>query len=173
VQFSDNNYKNRPFTKVVVAPGNRVDLLVKAPGATCATAGGCKTNVIVKNMVDPADLTGPKAAKPLTLFTVNVTGTPVDPNSNGAKFIPNAPTFPAFLKSIADDEVKGTKNIVFASTPPANPPAQPAMHTIDNKKFDGEVGEVVLLNNVEEWKIQNATYGPPIAHPFHIHINPF
>ena len=31
----------------------------------------------------------------------------------------------------------------------------------------------MLLNTVEEWKIVNETYGPPISHPFHIHINPF
>jgi len=32
---------------------------------------------------------------------------------------------------------------------------------------------VVLLNTVEEWKVVNATYAARIAHPFHIHINPF
>ncbi|MET0649796.1 MAG: multicopper oxidase domain-containing protein [Pyrinomonadaceae bacterium] len=49
------------------------------------------------------------------------------------------------------------------------------MHTIDHKKFDGEVGEVVLLNNVEEWKIINESYPSTavVSHPFHIHINPF
>jgi FtsP/CotA-like multicopper oxidase with cupredoxin domain len=32
----------------------------------------------------------------------------------------------------------------------------------------------VLLNQVEEWKIVNETYGGRIvSHPFHIHINPF
>jgi FtsP/CotA-like multicopper oxidase with cupredoxin domain len=31
----------------------------------------------------------------------------------------------------------------------------------------------VRLNRAEEWKIVNATYGPPISHPFHIHLNPF
>src|ERR1044072_7285981 len=173
VQFKDINYKRRQFKNIVVASGNRVDILVKAPPAICSTAGGCKYNVMVKNMVDPSDLTGTKAAKPLTLLTVNVTGTPVDPNSNGAKFIPNAPAFPPFLKDVDDKEISGTKRLVFGSTPPGNPPAQPAMHTIDNKKFDGEVGEVVLLNRAEEWKVENATYGPKIAHPFHIHINPF
>src|SRR6185503_9980451 len=43
----------------------------------------------------------------------------------------------------------------------------------DGKKFSGDVGELVQLNKAEEWKIVNETYGPPIAHPFHIHINPF
>jgi len=45
---------------------------------------------------------------------------------------------------------------------------------IDGRKFDGEVGAVVLLNQAEEWKIVNETYGGRIvSHPFHIHINPF
>jgi FtsP/CotA-like multicopper oxidase with cupredoxin domain len=43
---------------------------------------------------------------------------------------------------------------------------------INHKKFDGEVGALVLLNTVEEWKVVNETYSP-ISHPFHIHINPF
>ena len=171
VQFVDANYQshlNKPF---LLAAGNRADLLVKAPDKACTNPDDC--NVIVKNEVDPKDLVGKKAASPLTLLSVEVSGTPVDPTSNGAKFIPNAPSFPPFLADIADNEVKGTKKIVFASTGPANPPQVPAMHTIDGKKFDGEVGAVVLLNQVEEWKIVNATYGPPISHPFHIHINPF
>ena len=173
VQFNEVNYRdnhNKPF---LLAAGNRADLLVKAPAAPCTNPAGCTYPVIVKNEVDPADLVGPKAAQPLTLMSVSVSGTPVDPTSNGAKFIQKAPTFPPFLADITDDKVKGTKVIRFASTPPVNPPSVPGMHTIDGKKFDGEVGAVVLLNTVEEWKVINETYGPAISHPFHIHINPF
>jgi FtsP/CotA-like multicopper oxidase with cupredoxin domain len=61
------------------------------------------------------------------------------------------------------------------------------MHSIDGHKFDGNVGEVMLLNTAEEWKIENQTVNggvqsgkvvttdPPgvVDHPFHIHINPF
>lgn len=94
---------------------------------------------------------------------------------NRLRFISHAPSFPAFLTDIKPGEVKGTKTVTFASTPPI------AQHTIDGKKFNGEVGEVVLLNNVEEWKVHNRTFGaippvqgpPMISHPFHIHINPF
>ena len=31
------------------------------------------------------------------------------------------------------------------------------VHTIDGEKFDGNIGQVVLLNKVEEWKIENRT----------------
>lgn len=172
VQFYSTNYdenQNRTFT---MAPGNRVDLLVRAPSCP----GGQQTctlppiPVIVQNQVDPSDRTASPPANPLTLLTVNVSGAQIDPKSNGGQFIPvsKAPFFPVFLADIADSEVTGTKTIQFGSTPPFM-----AMHTIDGKKFDGEVGAVVLLNKVEQWKIVNNTFGPQIAHPFHIHINPF
>ena len=165
VQFNDANYQrhlNKPF---LMAAGNRVDLLVKAPTTPCTKPEGCYP-VLVQNEVDPSDL---PEATPLTMVSVNVLGTPVDPKSNGAKFIPKAPSFPGFLGDIASSEVSGTKTIEFSSTGPG----KGGMHTIDGKKFDGEVGEVVLLNKVEEWKLVNKTFGPQIAHPFHIHINPF
>jgi len=172
VQFDDTNYKKASNRSFLLAPGNRADLLVKAPGATCAIAGGCKYNVMVQNEVDQSDLV---TANKITLLTVNVSGTPVDPTTNQGNFIPTAPTQPAFLTDIKDSEVTGTKTITFASGPAGGLPS-PAAHTIDGEKFDGEVGAVVLLNNVEEWKIVNKTWantGAAIAHPFHIHINPF
>lgn len=170
VQFNEFNYGNHHNKTFLIAPGNRVDLLVKAPScpqgqSTCRLPA---IPVIVRNEVDPSDLTASPPAQPLTLLTVNVNGNQVDPKTNPGQFIPNAPTFPLFLGDIADSEVTGTKTIAFGSTPPFM-----AMHTIDGKKFDGEVGAVVLLNKVEEWKIVNNTFGPQIAHPFHIHINPF
>ena len=74
--------------------------------------------------------------------------------------------------------MKATKKVTFATTlPTTTPPGVQApfgMHMIDGKSFDGNVGQIVLLNTVEEWKIENATVAPaPIDHPFHIHINPF
>ena len=169
VQFNDVNYQshvNKPF---LLAPGNRADILVMAPTAPCAIAADC--NVIVKNEVDPLDLVGKNPANPLTLLSVNVSGAaPSTATPNNTKFIPTAPTFPAFLADISDSEVKGTKEIRFRSDG-SQPQVQ---HMIDGKQFDGEVGAVVLLNQVEEWKIVNETYGGRIvSHPFHIHINPF
>lgn len=166
VQFNDANYQRSHNNSFLMAAGNRVDLLVKAPSAPCAVKGGCAYPVLVQNEVDPSDLA---TADKITMMTLNVSGDPVDPKSNGANFIPNAPTFPVFLGDISSSDVTGTKTIEFASTSPG----KGANHTIDGKKFDGEVGAVVLLNKVEEWKIVNKTYGPPISHPFHIHINPF
>jgi FtsP/CotA-like multicopper oxidase with cupredoxin domain len=177
--YADKNNHNQPF---LLASGNRADLLIKAPATPCTTPGGCNYRVLVKNEVDPSDRPG---ANPVTLVTINVSGAVV--TGNASQFIPPSayPVQPPFLADIKDEEVKGTKTIVFGSAPPPptpTPSASPSptpfnapytMHMIDGKKFDGEVGEVVLLNTVEEWKVVNQTVRPAISHPFHIHINPF
>jgi FtsP/CotA-like multicopper oxidase with cupredoxin domain len=166
VQFIDANYQSNLSQPFLLAAGNRADLLVKAPATPCTNPQGCIYPVLVQNEVDPTDLL---TANKITLLSISISGTPVAPTSNGAKFIPNAPYFPPFLADITDAEIKGTKKLLFASTPPG--PGNG--HTIDGKKFDGEVGAVVLLNQAEEWKVMNASFGPLISHPFHIHINPF
>jgi len=159
VQFDDANYQrslNRPF---LLAAGNRADLLVKAPTKPdpgCKDPKSCAYPFQVIVDIDPSDLT---SLGPVTLLSVNVAGSGPE-----MKFIPQAPSFPPFLADIKREEVKGTKKIVFATSGPT--------HTIDGRKFSGEVGEVVLLNTVEEWTVVNETYGPLISHPFHIHINP-
>ena len=127
------------------------------PATTCTAA------VQAVNEVDPGN---PSVV--VNVLTVKVAGTPYNPPM---PFMVHAPSFPPFLADIADSEVKGWQTIDFATVAQVAPPAQPAIHTINGKKFDGEVGVSVLLNKVEEWKITNATIG--IAHPFHIHINPF
>ena len=163
VQLKDVNYKHSLDQPFLLAAGNRTDLLVKAPtkpGAACKTPESCTYPIMVTVDVDPGDLAGPNKLDPVTLLSVNVAGTAPE-----MEFISPAPDFPPFLADISRAEVKGTKKIVFASNG--------ATHTIDGRKFSGEVGEVVLLNTVEEWKVVNETYGPLISHPFHIHINPF
>jgi FtsP/CotA-like multicopper oxidase with cupredoxin domain len=164
VQFNDTNYtaprnKNASF---LLMPGNRADLLVKAPANL--KAGNTLYPVLVQNYVDPSDLSGAFKA---TLVNIEINGSGTE-----MKFIDHAAPFPPFLQDIADSEVKGTKEVVFGSDFTNGPPFR-SKHMIDGKQFDGEVGEVVLLNTVEEWKVVNQTYGPAISHPFHIHINPF
>lgn len=166
VQYADSNYKNDLNQPMLLAAGNRADLLVKAPmlppGQKTATY-----SLVVENSVDPSDRAPAKPNAPLeTLLTVQV-------NANGPDmpFMATAPPLPDFLTDVTDDEVKGkTKRLVFASSAPGTAD----QHTIDGKLFDGEVGASVLLNEAEEWTIVNETYVPnQIAHPFHIHINPF
>jgi FtsP/CotA-like multicopper oxidase with cupredoxin domain len=171
VQFNDTNYQNNTSSPFLLASGNRADLLVKAP----ATAGTYP--VLVYNSVDPSSRTA--AATQLTLLNVNVTtGT-----NAGMDFFTDPLTFPPYLEDIKASDVRATRTLTFSSSI-NQPTANPAMHKIDNKLFDGEVGAAVVLNQVEEWKVVNETYpktatatggtgGNRISHPFHIHINPF
>jgi FtsP/CotA-like multicopper oxidase with cupredoxin domain len=132
-------------------------LLVKAPMQPQAQP----YDVVVKHAVAKADL---PSALPVTLLSVEVSGSGPE-----MKFLGRAPPQPPFLADISDDEIKGTKTVVFNSLKPGSP----AQHTINGQPFSGEIGEVVLLNTVEEWTVMNATVAQPIDHPFHIHINPF
>ena len=176
VQFSPANYQNSSNSSFLMTAGNRVDLLVKAPVNTGTTP--ISVSVIVRQAINGAQARDPAPAKQLTLLTVMVQPGPAV-TGNRATFVPQAqaPTLPPFLTDIKASEVKGTKKIVFESLPPTTkPPAGAApftQHYIDGKKFDGNIGEIVLLNTVEEWTIENRTVAPPISHPFHIHINPF
>ena len=178
VQFSPENYQNNQDEPFLMSAGNRVDLLVKAPVNT--TNAPQSFNLIVRQAINDQQTVDPTRDK--TLLTVVVQPGPAA-TGNRATFIPQdkAPTLPPFLVDIQPSEVSGTKKVVFDSEAPATPPPANAapftQHTINGKKFDGNVGEVVLLNTVEEWKIENRTSADsppgPINHPFHIHINPF
>jgi FtsP/CotA-like multicopper oxidase with cupredoxin domain len=174
VQFNAANYTRNRDEAFLLASGNRADLLVKAPPYNAT--GNNTYDVLVFNTIDPSDRPPLKPnVKPFTLMTVQVTA-----NGPDMQFLPTAPAFPSFLSDVRDDEISGTKVINFASTP-LGPPVTgarfPSQHTIDGKRFDGELGVVVALNRAEEWKIVNETYPPAnanwISHPFHIHINPF
>lgn len=204
VQFNGSNYQNSVNPTLMIASGNRADLLVQAPSAAgtyVLLAGGvisrCMTvaaqNPAFVPTIPVASKTGP--ASPICptpgltpLLIVTVTGSPAA--GPLAQFIPPAnldKVFPTFLSDIKDSEVRGTKTIVFDTTRTGGKPS--TVHTIDGHRFDGNIGAVVLLNNAEEWKIENRTVfgeftagaparpkGPPgevIDHPFHIHINPF
>ncbi|MEA2163744.1 MAG: hypothetical protein QOK37_1871 [Thermoanaerobaculia bacterium] len=165
VQFNAANYALFKNQDLVLASGNRADFLVKAP----TKKGSYQT--IVRNVVNTGQNT---SGNPIKLFTVVVADDPVGPPLSD--LLPTDPakfplTFPPFLTDITPAEVNGTRKMVFATTGAGSTTTGQSLHTIDGKQFNGEVGEVVLLNRVEEWQIFNQTTN--IEHPFHIHINPF
>jgi len=178
VQFTETNYdrtKDRPF---LMAAGNRADILIKAPENQ---TGEPRTYALkIRNAINQ----GVTQSNPLiTLLVVEVESGPAV-TGNQSEFIAgsNYPAFPPFLADIPPEVVKTTKTLTFESAAPTGPTpvinAPPyTRHTIDGRTFEGNVGQVMLLNTVEEWKIENRTYSgsPPglIDHPFHIHINPF
>ena len=159
VQFTDTNYKASENKELVLASGNRSDLLVKAPNQASATFP-----IVVVNTIDPTT----DRTKPQLLLNVK-TGT----TAQEMAFMDRSETyFPPFLTEIKESDVTGRKTLVFHTDRNSAAPKF-TNHTIDGKKFSGEVGALVLLNQVEEWKVVNESFAPQIAHPFHIHINPF
>ncbi|HUR81718.1 MAG TPA: hypothetical protein VM733_13195, partial [Thermoanaerobaculia bacterium] len=126
VQFNNYNYTNPIFQNqpVLLMPGNRADMLVKAP------AGTGRTNVLVQNVVDPTvDMQSTPPPAMVTLLTVNVTGA-----SKPMDFPTSAGTFPPFLADIKAAEVTGTKVIRFSTSKGSTGASQ---HYIDDKKFSG------------------------------------
>jgi FtsP/CotA-like multicopper oxidase with cupredoxin domain len=145
---------------------NRVDLLVKAPG----TIGRYTLQVVDSVLASP-----PAGSNGVALLTVNVTGTKVEPSMN---FIDKEhfPNFPEFLKDIPKGDVSKTRELVFDTTPGlgrsgGDAPGDLPLHTIDGQLFSKNISQSMVLNAVEEWTLVNKAVG--IAHPFHIHINPF
>jgi len=167
VQFAPDNYEKvgEVNAKFNMAGANRVDLLVKAPGTT----GQYTLQVVDSVLASPP---GPSNA---TLLTVNVTGAKVEPSMD---FIDKEhfPDFPEFLKDIPKGDVSKTRELVFDTTPGSgrsggDPPHDLPRHSIDGRLFSNDVSQSMILNSVEEWTLVNKAVG--IAHPFHIHINPF
>ena len=179
VQFANVNYLGSQNRPIYVAPGNRIDLLVKAP-AQQTSAEVRIQNVMARSTVKPTPV-NPTVTDPvpgIPLMTISVTGPPVTQSNRPADmpFINKAPEQPPFLVDIADWELRknayGSKTLDFRS----GPPATPVQHTINGIQFEDNQAIVnVQLNVTEEWTIKNSTglNTGPIDHPFHIHINPF
>jgi FtsP/CotA-like multicopper oxidase with cupredoxin domain len=163
VQLTDRNYKASENADIVLASGNRADLLVK----TAPHAQGVTYPINAMLTMDPSIPTT------TTQTLLNIKTIKSEPGDKDVPFMDPAPTQPPFLGDIKDADITGRKTIVFATNRDSETPNF-TKQTIDGKQFNGEVGALVLMNQVEEWKIVNESYaGTNIAHPFHIHINPF
>ena len=160
VQFANARYVESENKEIVLTSGSRADLLVMAP-----KNGKGRYPFMGTLTTDP--ITNRSNSQVLFYVEIDTTGT------RDMGFMDRSKTyFPPYLTDIKASEVTGHKTITFATDRDPNKPNF-SNHTIDGIKFSGEVGALVLLNQTEEWKIENASYAPKIAHPFHIHINPF
>jgi FtsP/CotA-like multicopper oxidase with cupredoxin domain len=169
VQFSRVNYKTQPFLTEKMVPdgfklaaGNRADLLVQAP----------KTPGLVEFKI-------PTPRGDVTIFSVNVTGSPETrdkPFPDEADWM----ELPKFLNDLrAPDAYYNNNTLRFQwerGKPAAGPDANgnPPHFMINDKQFE-EKGEIVdqcmPLDGLQDWVLENWT--SDVAHPFHIHINPF
>jgi FtsP/CotA-like multicopper oxidase with cupredoxin domain len=166
VQFAFDNYQGLGAinNKFNLATANRADLLVRAPNKEGDYALQVITSV--------SDL---PTGTPITLLTVRVAaqGGAIDPPMDFIQNRNDFPKLPPFLGDITGPFYK-TRNLYFNTSPSSARKGKGSMplHTINDKLFDGHhVDQTMTLNTVEEWTLYNQTIN--IAHPFHIHINPF
>jgi FtsP/CotA-like multicopper oxidase with cupredoxin domain len=176
VQFAPDNYDKSLNQPLRIAPGNRVDLLVKAPLKPHLLLAPLPVLPNVASaeihIVPNAQAIGYPSAlpPPVPLLWIAVAG-----QGPEMQLIPkdNLAPLPPYLSDIGDSEIEGRKTITFASAGPGSA----VQHTINgvqfNEKHPQDWVKLDKVNTVEEWTIVNDTTFQPIDHPFHIHINPF
>jgi FtsP/CotA-like multicopper oxidase with cupredoxin domain len=154
VQLAWANYSNANNGQPIkLAPANRADVLVQAP-----LQSGTFT---IKN-----------------LLNVKVEGTPYTQAMGFPANETDYPTLPKFLRDQDPSNYRDHKDITFGSRAVVEPnPAKPStavQFTINNRQFENHrVDEVMKLDDFWEWTLYNTDALRGIAHPFHIHVNPF
>lgn len=161
VQFNWNNYKTQlenPPTNFILAPGNRVDLLVRAPSASGAKLA---FGVYIPNT------TPPSTPRPTNILaTINVISGTGTYNQTWPKTESEYPKQPEFLHDI--NEVSECRSLKYQMSANGAPPL------INGRRFEeGRVDEAMLLDTRQEWTIKNYSTKGNALHPFHIHVNPF
>lgn len=147
----------RSVPVVELGPGNRADVLFKAPAA----AG---TYWIIKS--EAARVAGEVEPTQIVAEIV-VGGSPKDdplPSRLPTGLVP---------KLITDQEVRGAKEqrLTFSVDKVQRDPTGKPRFLINGKRFNpDEVNREPKLGSVEVWTIENASTQ---NHPFHIHVNPF
>ena len=205
VQFSPENYGCQPFlnnpdctpagddstfdelTAFKLAPGNRVDVLVKAPD----TPG---THCLVLDITSTlAEVT--RARQALTARADAATGTCGVTNGLGPLFtlvvendakamtfpsqadFPATPPFLADIPAVTDPALKRTVFYQMVNQGNLTPGAGKgnggvSQFWITQTKYNpGCANETVTIDVPEEWTLRNNSFN--VAHPFHIHQNPF
>jgi FtsP/CotA-like multicopper oxidase with cupredoxin domain len=196
VQFAPGNYDPVDSDdSLLVAPGNRLDVFVKAPStpglhsmrvrpvAEDDVRGvGRRERVRVRARNPNARLSDAQinreAEAPVTLLNVYV---PEQPTTTGyATVLPRSlPALPSFLGNLQDPGgIQET--VVFADSGlggqglPAYPPRF-YLGTAANplQQFEPDSNFLYLpLNKTQNWRVENRSINQ-LPHPFHIHINPF
>ena len=143
--------------RVVLAPGNRADVVVRPGPAGRYTL-----------LADPfarggmgAMMGGSAPGGRATLATMVTAGAPVI-----------SPPLPAVLpvEAVGGAPATGGRQVVFQMGMGGTRPGGMAL-TIDGRTFDPQRDDqTVALGAVEDWTVSNPS---PLAHPFHLHVWPF
>lgn len=172
--FIDNEQwdNESPVDGVYMAPGNRIDFLVKAnkEGDYSLSANSVQTKR--PDAGDGSEKNNSTATPPPDApGNVNIISTSVrgiqTPEMNLPEKLPKRGDV---LRPILDSEIVKKDTVKF-SIAEGTKQGQAPIFQIDGKGFEPcFVGHSMVVNTAEEWKITNSS---TLAHPFHIHLNPF
>ena len=143
--------ETRVQNKVVMVPGNRADILIKAQ-----TTG---IYAIYSELVTSEDTEEEIEAKRLANLIV-------EPQILDMPLYQGSLPRPASLDSITPEEVTFGRRLEFGLSGAASG----KKYTINGEPFSCLNAWKIPLGAVEEWEVYNHTAEP---HPFHIHVNPF
>jgi FtsP/CotA-like multicopper oxidase with cupredoxin domain len=150
--------------QVVLAPGNRADLLVRptSEGRYALVSEPYNRGTAMMGGGMGMDGGGSSASGPVTLATLAVSG-------------PAAarPTLPATLPAppVPQGPVTGQRRLTFAMGMGGGMGMGGMGFTIDGRTFDPDRDDqTVQLGATEEWTVANTS---PMDHPFHLHAWPF
>jgi FtsP/CotA-like multicopper oxidase with cupredoxin domain len=149
--------------RVVLAPGNRADLLVHPTGEGRYPLISEPYNRGIAMMGGGMGMDGDSTTTggPVTLATLTVSGPAT-----------TAPTLPATLPAppAPQGRVAGQRRLTFAMGMGGMGMAAMSF-TIDGRTFDPDRDDqTVALGSTEEWTVLNTS---PMDHPFHLHAWPF
>lgn len=151
---------------VVLAPGNRADLVVELPeGGSELTARPVDRGHMMGQMMGDS---GGRRSTPGGGEPVRLAGLRVSPgNSAGAPAIPPGPA----PRDLRDAEITGRRSITFQMGMGGMMGGDgPMSFTFDGNEFDVDrIDQHVRLGTIEEWIIGNDS---PMDHPFHLHVWP-
>lgn len=189
VQFADANYKEQPLREgsqaggyqFDLAPGNRADFLVQRVGAEETSV---HWEMVHPTVLQPAILRQIRSKHLDPLFSIRAHTAPVGVAAEPQMPFPdtwyNAPFDPEsanpFLRNVLDSEIKRDRCVVFSMDGATANPSDIVRFFIDGRKFQSDcIDQRMVLNEAERWTFLNEQLGSggPIAHPAHIHVNPF
>ncbi len=153
---------------IVLAPGNRADLLVTTRSGSASWETGSVDRGGMGMMSSPGDLSG--GVGPLATLRVEGATAPA---------LPAAPAQPVPV-DLRDVEPARSRRITFATgmsggmggmgTGGSDSDAMGMSFTVDGKEFDAaRIDQTVQQGTVEEWTLINDS---PMDHPIHLHVWP-
>lgn len=187
VQFARENYVRQPLYQngsLTLSPGNRADFLVEAPPVDdnipdpvlfqvvgVPEAAGIGRRAAGQPRLG-RQVTGLEETNKKALFTIDLVG------RRRKMALPPAsewPPMPYYLRDVEGDDLP-ERTIAYSMTnpktgKPTEPGTQPNGVWINKVQYkSGCANETMILATAERWTLTNDN---SLAHPFHIHTNPF